>query len=111
MFSDNHTCDVYAFSILFWQMLVFEEPYAAYTPKSMRENVYNGRCSRPKVDPNWSHRVKTVLKRSWCPDPLTRISMEQVTQHLHEEAASARDGNEEGLEHFRRRSTFVFRQK
>jgi hypothetical protein len=37
--------------------------------------------------------------------------MEQVVKILRKEAVRARDGDDSGLEHNRRRSTFVFRPK
>jgi len=105
----NAKCDVYSFSILLWQMLAMQQPYEQYTPKSLRAKVYNGDHRRPKIDESWTSRVKGLLMRSWCKDIGERITMEQVSQILHQESAEIRGGNETGLEHMRRRSTFVFR--
>ena len=105
----NETCDVYCFAILLWEMLALKRPYQLYTPKSMRENVYNGPHKRPQVDQSWPNAVKICLKRSWDPDLHQRNSMAQVTTILKRECVAIRNGDDSGLEHNRRRSTFVFR--
>jgi serine/threonine protein kinase len=105
----NETCDVYSFAILLWEVLALKRPYQLYTPKAMRENVYNGPHKRPPVDQAWPNALKICLKRSWDPDLHQRNSMAQVTTILKRECVAIRKGDESGLEHNRRRSTFVFR--
>lgn len=105
----NETCDVYSFAILLWEMLALKRPYLLYTPKSMRENVYNGLHNRPPVDQSWPNAVRICLKRCWDADLHQRNSMAQVTTILKRECVAIRNGDESGLEHNRRRSTFVFR--
>jgi serine/threonine protein kinase len=105
----NETCDVYSFAILLWEMLALKRPYLLYTPKLMHEKVYNGEHKRPPVPPTWPNAIKICLKRCWDPDLHQRNSMEQVTTILRKECVAIRQGDESGLEHNRRRSTFVFR--
>jgi serine/threonine protein kinase len=105
----NATCDVYSFAILFWEMLALKLPYEMYTNKSLIEHVYNGRCSRPTINPTWPSAIKVLLQRAWAQDWKERPPMEQVTAMLKTEAARVRDGDDSGLEHMRRRSTHVFR--
>jgi len=107
----NATCDVYSFAILLWQMLALKVPYELYTPKTLREKVYNGPHKRPMVDETWPNMIKLCLKRSWDKDIHERNTMAQVSSILRKECVRIRDGNEDGLEHYRRRSTFVFRKK
>ena len=107
----NATCDVYSFAILLWQMLALKVPYELYTPKTLREKVYNGPHKRPLVDESWPNMIKLCLKRSWDKNIHERNTMTQVSAILRKECVRIRDGNEDGLEHYRRRSTFVFRKK
>jgi serine/threonine protein kinase len=105
----NEKCDVYSFAILLWEMMALKRPYLLYTPKSLREHVYNGEHKRPVVAVTWPNAIKICLKRSWGADLHQRNSMEQVTAILRKECVAIRQGDESGLEHSRRRSTFVFR--
>ena len=106
----NKTCDCYSFAILLWQILALKVPYELYTPKSLREKVYNGAHKRPPVDEKWPRTLRICLKRSWDADLHKRNSMEQICEILRKECVRVRDGDESGLEHQQRRSTFVFRQ-
>ena len=106
----NAKCDTYSFAILLWEILALKPPYELYTPKSLREKVYNGLHKRPPVDESWTQAMKLCLKRSWGQDVATRNTMEQVVGILRQECVRARNGDDQGLEHYRRRSTFVFRK-
>lgn len=105
----NATCDSYSFAILFWEMLSCRTPYELYTPKSLREKVYNGAHKRPPVDEEWPVTMKLLLKRSWTQNLHERNSMDAIVKILRKECVRLRDGDDSGLEHSRRRSTFVFR--
>jgi serine/threonine protein kinase len=105
----NHTCDVYSFAILLWQLMALKTPFEMYIPKSLRENVYNGRHSRPKIDTKWPLPIQICMKRGWAKDIHERLSMKNVEEILRKEIVRIREGDETGLEHNRRRSTFVFR--
>lgn len=106
----NERCDSYSFAILLWEIMALATPYEMYTPKSLREKVYNGPHQRPKIEESWSNAIKTCLKRSWAGDLHTRTSMAQVRSVLRTECIRVRGGDDAGLEHNRRRSTFVFRK-
>ena len=86
-----------------------KRPYELYTPKSMRAKVYNGVHKRPPIDDSWHNSIKICLKRSWDKDLHRRNTMTQIKNILRKECVSIRNGDETGLEHSRRRSTFVFR--
>ena len=105
----NATCDVYSFAILLWQIFMLKTPYELYTPKALREKVYNGLHKRPPVDDTINAGMQLLLKRCWAQDLRERHSMDSVVAILRKENVRARDGDDRGLEHRRRRSTFVFR--
>lgn len=105
----NETCDVYSFAILLWEMLALKRPFLLYTPKLLREKVYNGEHKRPPVPATWSNSIKICLKRCWDADLHQRNNMVQVTSILKKECVAIRNGDDTGLEHYTRRSTFVFR--
>jgi Protein tyrosine and serine/threonine kinase len=124
----NEKCDVYSFAILLWEMITLNEPYQLMGMKALQTKVWsdNGEQKRPYIPDdhnakgNSKHkdahlwetaggRVKLLLRKSWCADLPTRYSMAQVSSILRRECIRARNGDDSGLEHNRRRSTFVFR--
>lgn len=107
----NGTCDTYSFALVLWQMLALSTPFEVYTIKRLKERVWGGIHYRPQVPDDWSGNVKLLLKRGWSQEVKERFTMEQVENILKKECTRVRDGNSDGLEHQRRRSTFVFRDK
>jgi serine/threonine protein kinase len=105
----NATCDSYSFAILLWEIMSLKTPYEMYTPKTLREKVYNGAHKRPPINVDWSVPVKLLLRKGWTPDLHDRSTMGAIVTILRKECVRARDGDDSGLEHNRRRSTFVFR--
>jgi serine/threonine protein kinase len=104
----NMTCDVYSFAVLFWQMLALEKPFSNYGISDIKSRVYNGE-SRPKVDDSWAVPIKLLLEKSWASDWKERYQFKDITPVLRKEIVRIRSGDDSGLEHQRRRSTFVFR--
>jgi serine/threonine protein kinase len=105
----NRSCDVYSFAILLWEIMELKTPFAMHIPSSLREDVYNGKHSRPKIDAKWPLPIQLCMKRGWAKDIRERLSMKNVEEILRKEIVRIRRGDETGLEHNRRRSTFVFR--
>ncbi|CAB9504192.1 activated protein kinase catalytic subunit alpha-1 [Seminavis robusta] len=105
----NSTCDTYSFCILLWQMLALTTPFEVYTVKKLKERVWSSMEKRPLINETWSANLKLLLKRGWANDLTVRFTMKQVEGILRKECIRIRDGNDSGLEHQRRRSTFVFR--
>jgi serine/threonine protein kinase len=105
----NEKCDVYSFAILLWQMYSLKTPFELYTMKTLKSRVWAGEHKRPLVDNAWPVPFKNVLKRAWSKDIKERPNFQEITKILRGECVRVRDGNEDGLEHSRRRSTFVFR--
>jgi hypothetical protein len=95
---------------MFWQMLALERPFHAYLIKDIRERVHNG-VSRPKIDESWPRFIQLLLKKCWAKDWTERYHFPEIVDILRKEVVKARKGDESGLEHQRRRSTFVFRPK
>jgi serine/threonine protein kinase len=104
----NGTCDSYSFAIMLWQMLALRTPFELYTMKSLKAKVWQG-GKRPAISPEWPNCIKLLLKSAWEEDLSRRNSMVQIATILRKECARCRDGDESGLEHNHRRSTFVFR--
>lgn len=90
-------------------MYALKTPFELYTVRSLKAKVWAGENKRPYVDPAWPVPLKNLLKRAWSKDVKERPSFQQITKILRSECIRVRDGNEDGLEHSRRRSTFVFR--
>jgi len=107
----NEKCDVYSFAILFWQMMALATPYAAYTSKSFRERVHVENGKKPQINPTWGAACRLLLSRGFSDDLQSRYTMKAMTLNLKKEIVALRDGNESGLEHQKRRSTFVYRKK
>jgi serine/threonine protein kinase len=105
----NEKCDVYSFALMLWQIYALKTPFELYGMKSMKSRVWSGELKRPFVDAAWPVPIKSLLKRAWSRDLSKRPGFPQISKILRAECVRVRDGNEDGLEHSRRRSTFVFR--
>jgi hypothetical protein len=105
----NESCDTYSFAILLWEMMALQIPYSAYTIFELDTMVWREPHVRPEVDVSWPVPIKLLLKRAWDADIKGRSSMQSISAILRKEAVAARGGDDSGLEHQRRRSTFVFR--
>lgn len=102
----NLTADVYSFGLLLWQVCSMDLPYDGMNRQDHSEMVVHGN-ERPPLDGTWSTPLRILMKRAWEPDPAVRPSMESIYKILKREILSLRDGDETGLEHNSRRSTFV----
>lgn len=102
----NLTADVYSFGLLLWQICSLELPYDGMNRQDHSELVVFGN-ERPQLDPSWSTPLRILMKRAWEPDPSVRPSMDSIYKILKREILTLRDGDETGLEHNTRRSTFV----
>ena len=84
-------------------------PFEVYTMTKLRNIVWNDPFKRPFVQEAWPLQLKSLLRRGWSKSINERPTMAQVYKILRNECVKLRDGDETGLEHQRRRSTFVFR--
>lgn len=108
----NEKTDVYSFAILFWEMLSTKLPYDEYTMTALEDKVWNGAMERPVIDDihcgGASETIQNMLREMWTPNFRDRPDFATVTELLRNELVQLRKGNDEGLEHTKRRSTFVF---
>jgi serine/threonine protein kinase len=102
----NLSADVYSFGLLLWQICALDLPYDGMNRQDHSELVVHGN-ERPALDSSWSTPLRILMKRAWEPDPLVRPSMDSIYKILKREICALRDGDESGLEHTQRRSTFV----
>lgn len=106
----NLTADVYSFGLLLWQVCSMDLPYDGMNRQDHSELVVYGN-ERPALDSTWSTPLRILMKRAWEPDPSVRPSMDSIYKILKREICALRDGDETGLEHNSRRSTFVLNRE
>ena len=82
------SCDVYSISILFWEMLALERPFAKLAAKDFGETVYFG-TERPVIPKKWPEEIKTLLPQCWKVDQDTRPSMKEFADAMAEFAKAA----------------------
>lgn len=102
----NLTADVYSFGLLLWQVCSLMVPYDGMNRQDHSELVVYGN-ERPPLDSSWSTPLRILMKRAWEPDPSVRPSMDSIYKILRREILALRDGDDSGLDHLSRRSTFV----
>ena len=102
----NLTADVYSFGLLLWQVCSLDLPYDGMNRQDHSELVVHGN-ERPPLNSSWSTPLRILMKRAWEPDPSVRPSMDSIYKILKREICALRDGDDSGLEHATRRSTFV----
>jgi len=84
-------------------------PFELYTMKTLKAKVWGGEKKRPFIQEDWPLSVKSLLRRAWSENAKERPEFAQISKILRKECVRVRGGNDSGLEHSRRRSTFVFR--
>ncbi|CAJ1951852.1 unnamed protein product [Cylindrotheca closterium] len=104
----SFSCDAYSFAIMFHQIYSCRTPFELYGMKSLRTRVWGKEQKRPYIQPDWPVSIKNLLEKSWSANVHDRLTFQEIYNILREECVGARDGVEEGLEHSKRRSTFVF---
>ena len=81
--------DVYAFSLLLWEILAMERPYAKLTAKDFSEKVYFG-SMRPTIPSKWPRAIRELLPDCWTNEKNERPTMETVANVLRNMAEEAK---------------------
>ena len=83
----NFKADSYSFTILLWEMLVLELPFKHYTPLEI-VNMVRKWGERPKLNRDWSDRLKECLSNGWDNNHRKRPTMQDfetiLNLELHE---------------------------
>lgn len=106
----NLTADVYSFGTMLWEMLSLSKPYDGFN-RNMHAEMVVSQGIRPSIPMSWPFELRNMVERSWSADISQRPSMEQCYNILRRLVIELRGGNEEGLNHSRRRSTFIMPAK
>jgi len=77
----NLTTDVYSWSMIMWNILALEPPFALYTEQMIIDRVCN-RGYRPKIFSTWSTRMSKIISRSWSANTKDRPSFEEISVEL-----------------------------
>ena len=105
-------CDVYSFSVVWWEILALERPYQSVAATTTTEAAFLKRVAvgghRPKIPRAWPSRWKPWFQAGWADHPLQRCGIRTLHLRLRGELVRLRQGDESGLEHRKRRSTYVF---
>ncbi|KAJ3316238.1 hypothetical protein HDU93_004546, partial [Gonapodya sp. JEL0774] len=71
--------DVYAFSIILWEIGMREHAYEGFTPTEIREGLST---SRLPLEPEWPHTFSTLIERCWSHYPDERPSFEHLVREI-----------------------------
>ena len=100
----NESADVYSLTLVLWEMLSLEQPFAASLKTSMDqlESRHVQRVcfdnERPKLrSSSWSAAICNVLTQGWDSDLHQRCSMAVMQQVLRSEILCLRQGRLDGL--------------
>ncbi len=80
----SEKCDVYSFGLILWQCLELAVPFEKHDIKKMTKEIYNGKGT-PKLNANWSQRMKDLFTNCWARDFGRRHSCEKIMFILKEE--------------------------
>ena len=80
--------DVYSFSLLLWEILSLERPFAKLTAKEFTDKVYYGN-KRPSIPSKWPVAVRDLLPDCWTVNKNDRPTMETISNVLRNMALEA----------------------
>ena len=109
----NLKADVYTFSLVVWQILSLEKPYAfVQSRQELIDHVVN-QGGRPKIPPSWPEAIKESLSAAFDVDMANRPTMssfyETIRFQLLEGADTEKSNKFDHRSIQRRRSTFSMR--
>mmetsp|Transcript_24350 Transcript_24350/g.53807 ORF Transcript_24350/g.53807 Transcript_24350/m.53807 type:complete len:590 (+) Transcript_24350:103-1872(+) len=106
----NLSADVYSFGTMLWEILALSKPYDGFN-REMHAEMVVSQGVRPSIPPSWPVELKSLVQRAWSQDMNERPSMEACYYILRKLVIELRGGDDAGLNHSRRRSTFVMPTK
>jgi len=80
----NLKTDVYSWSMIMWNILALEPPFALYTEQMIIDRVCS-RGYRPKIFSSWSQRMSLIISQSWSPTIEDRPTFSEIAVQLQEE--------------------------
>lgn len=90
----NQKTDVYSLSIVLWECLSLEKPFADHSKSHHRAVVLEG-DERPPLDPTWSRGLRRLLKCSWSASIRDRPTMKSFRLMLNEEIRALSQKNQD----------------
>jgi serine/threonine protein kinase len=76
----NESCDIYSFTLLLWEVLSLQQPFQQLSPCSMREQVWAGPQTRPRLDSTTCPlSLQDLVKLGWSADASDRPTMNIVS--------------------------------
>lgn len=106
----NLTADTYSFGTMLWEMVALTKPYEGFNRKMHSEMVVYGNI-RPEISSTWPFPLKSLIGRAWSCDIFERPSMASAYKILQKLVTDLRNGDDSGLEHQQRRSTYVLQKQ
>ena len=77
----NAKADVYSFSILLWELMALERPYAGLTGDQAKQRVAIF-GERPNIARSWPTQLRRLLLRGWCDSIEDRVSIADAKKVL-----------------------------
>mmetsp|Transcript_25054 Transcript_25054/g.41569 ORF Transcript_25054/g.41569 Transcript_25054/m.41569 type:complete len:413 (-) Transcript_25054:666-1904(-) len=77
----NQKVDTYSWSMIYWQCLSLEKPYAEMS-RSTHKRLVCRLGERPPLSDDMPESIQKLLKRSWAQSMHTRITMTEVCAYL-----------------------------
>lgn len=105
----NLTADVYSFGTMLWEMISLSKPYDGFNRYMHSEMVVHGGV-RPSIPASWPADLRTLISMSWSDDLRDRPAMSGAYAVVRRLIVDMRKGDDTGLEHVRRRSTYVLQK-
>ena len=101
--SYHESADVYSFTLVLWEMLSLEQPFAASLKGSANqlESRHVQRVcfdnERPKLSSCWSPEIRDIIAQGWDSDLHKRCSMAAMQQVIRSEVIRLRQGQWDGI--------------
>lgn len=92
----NAAADVYSFSIVLWEILALDKPYAGFGAEDDFVARVFHKGDRPPIKPSFPSGCKSAVVGGWNPTFQDRLPMFDITKMLRTELVALRNGDDEG---------------